>query len=193
MSSGKMTTCKACGAEIAKGNKVVCPKCGKVSKKPIYTRVWFIILCLIVVVGVLGSLGGGDKDASSSQPADNTATTESTDTTAPEPEEKPTPIVVTTDDIIDALNSNALNASNTYKGQYVELTGRLVNIDSSGDYFSLGPLNDEYSFDSVLCNISKEHLDAVSKFTDGQEVTVIGTISDIGEVMGYTLDVETIK
>lgn len=40
---------------------------------------------------------------------------------------------------------------------------------------------------------SKNNLDAVSKFTDGQEVTVIGTISDIGEVMGYTLDVETIK
>jgi predicted nucleic acid-binding Zn ribbon protein len=190
MSSGKMTTCKSCGAEIAKGGKVTCPKCGKVNKKPVYTRVWFIILCLIVVFAVAGSLGGGDEDTNSQSA--NTAT-ESNEVATEEPEVKPTPLVVTTDEIIDALKSNALNASNTYKDQYVELTGKLVNIDSSGDYFSIGPLNDEYSFDSVMCMISEEHLNAVSGFSTGQEVTVIGTITDVGEVMGYTLEVETIK
>ena len=192
MSNGKMATCKSCGAEIAKGGKVTCPKCGKVNKKPVYTRVWFIILCLIVVFAVAGSLGGGDDTNSQSANTDNTAT-ETNEAVTEEPEPKPTPLVVTTDEIIDALNSNALNASNTYKDQYVELTGRLSNIDSSGDYFSIGPLNDEYSFDSVMCMISEEHIDTVSGFSTGQEVTVIGTITDVGEVMGYTLEVESIK
>lgn len=30
-------------------------------------------------------------------------------------------------------------------------------------------------------------------FTDGHEVTVVGTITDVDEIMGYSLDVETIK
>ena len=34
-------------------------------KKPFYKRLWFIILAFIVVVGIIGSIGGGDSDGSS--------------------------------------------------------------------------------------------------------------------------------
>jgi len=101
--------------------------------------------------------------------------------------------ILTVNELVDALNSNALKASNTYKGQYVELTGKLATIDSSGKYFSLGRTDDELSFTTVLCNINKEHLAQVENFTDEQEVTVIGTITSVGEILGYSLDVETIK
>ncbi|PKM51452.1 MAG: hypothetical protein CVV02_05810 [Firmicutes bacterium HGW-Firmicutes-7] len=103
------------------------------------------------------------------------------------------PIVVTVDEIMEALNNNALKASATYKNQYVELTGKLSNIDSSGSYFSIGILSDEFSFDTVLCNINEEHLETVMNFNNEQEVTVIGTITVVGEIMGYTLEVESIK
>ncbi len=112
-------------------------------------------------------------------------------TKAPEP--TVAPIVVTTDGLFDELNGNALKASKTYKGQYVELKGKLSTIDSSGDYFSLGSLTNDFSFDTVLCNIKEEHLDTVMEFSNEQEVTVIGTITDVGEFLGYTLEVELIK
>lgn len=119
------------------------------------------------------------------------------------PEKKPTtvptivpekkPMVLTTDDLLDALTENALKASETYNGQYVEVTGKLSAIDSSGKYFSITSLTDDFSFKIILCNISKEHLDTVKDFKNKQEVTVIGTITKVGEIMGYTIKVESIK
>ncbi len=64
----------------------------------------------------------------------------------------------------------------------MELTGELSVIDASGDYFSLAPMHDDFSFTNVLCYIDDEHLDKVMEFTDGQEVTVTGTITDVGEI-----------
>lgn len=57
----KLTVCKACGHEIAKGAKV-CPSCGAKVKKPIFKKWWFwlIIICLI------GGIGGGTSSNTSS-------------------------------------------------------------------------------------------------------------------------------
>lgn len=55
-----MTTCSACEHEIAKGNKVICPKCGKVNKKPLYQRTWFIVLAVLFSISLIGSALGGD-------------------------------------------------------------------------------------------------------------------------------------
>ncbi|MEI6579180.1 MAG: hypothetical protein WCN92_06905 [Eubacteriales bacterium] len=139
---------------------------------------------LVILIGLIGAIGGGDTEKKTTEPNDSSFTT--TQVTK-------VPIVVTVDNLVDALNENALKASNTYKGKYVELTGKLSTIDSSGNYFSLGVLHDEFSFDTVLCNIKKEHLNTVENFKSGQEVTVIGTITDVGEIMGYSLDIESIK
>jgi predicted nucleic acid-binding Zn ribbon protein len=189
MAKDKLTTCTSCGATISKGGKITCPNCGKVNKKPVYKRTWFIILFVIIALAAVGNLIGGDDDsvADSAQPNTEDVVSNSVEAT------KPDPIIITVDDLVDALDENALNASNTYKKAYVQMTGKLSNIDSSGDYFSLAPLNDPYSFSTIFCSIGKEHLDQVSNFKKDQEVTVIGTITDVGEVMGYYLEVETIK
>lgn len=55
MAKNKMKTCKHCGAEIAKSAKV-CPVCGGKNKKPIFKRVWFWILVVLIL---LLALGGG--------------------------------------------------------------------------------------------------------------------------------------
>lgn len=187
----KLTTCKACGNEVAKGAKS-CPNCGK-DQRSFFARHKIIsgILALVVFVTVVGALGGGengDNIEPSSQPA--AADTQKAEQQVEPPAE---PLVLTVDELVDAIEDNALKASNTYKGQYVEVTGRLSNIDSSGNYFSLDPLNDKFSFVLFQCYISEEHLDTVANFTSGQEVTATGTITEVGEVLGYSFDVETIK
>ena len=106
---------------------------------------------------------------------------------------KPSPIIVKTDTLVDALKENALNASNTYRDKYVELTGRLSNIDSSGKYISLSPINDNYSLDTVMCYVTEEQKDIVAGLKKDSLVTVVGTITDVGEVMGYSMKVESFK
>lgn len=64
MANKKLTECKACGSEIAKGGKVVCPKCGKVNKKPIYLRTWFIVVGVIILLSIFGSFLGGNQNDS---------------------------------------------------------------------------------------------------------------------------------
>ena len=148
------------------------------------------ILTIIGVFFIIGAISAIGRDNNKSTPdSSKNNTTESAKPTEPAKEA----IVLTSDDLIKALDDNALKASKTYKGQYVEVKGKLSTIDSSGDYFSIGSLTDDYSFDTILCNISDEHLDTVMNFKNEQEVTVIGTITDVGEIMGYTIEVESIK
>ena len=61
MAKNKMTTCKACGQEIAKSAKI-CPNCGAKNKKPFYLRWWFILIAIFIVLGVVGG-SGSSSDA----------------------------------------------------------------------------------------------------------------------------------
>ena len=65
-----MIPCKTCGKMIAKNAKK-CPHCGAKNKKPIYKRVWFIILCIIVLIGIIGAIAGGGGDDSTPATTDN--------------------------------------------------------------------------------------------------------------------------
>lgn len=185
--SNKLVNCKACNQEIGKGVKK-CPNCGTdqrnfFGKHKIITGI-LVIVVLVIIGSALGK--GGDKTTSTSAPA-------TTANTAKQEQPKPAPLVVTADKLVEDLKNNALSANENYNGKYVELTGQLSNIDSSGKYFSLSPINDDFSLTSIMCYITEEQKATVAKFTNKQKVTVIGTITDIGEVMGYTLKVESIK
>jgi RNA polymerase subunit RPABC4/transcription elongation factor Spt4 len=200
-----MKKCATCGVDIAKSAKA-CPQCGAKNKKPITKRWWFWAIIIVFVLGIISNLAGGDDNTtvsstqssgnaqSSSSVASSTQLSDSTSSAAPaQVEQKPDPIVVDVDTLMDTLKANALNASNTYKGAYVEVTGRLSTIDSSGKYFSILPFNDDWAFVGVQCFITKEQQDIVAGFTKDQSVTVIGTITDVGEVLGYSLKVESIE
>ena len=153
-------------------------------KKPIYKRTWFIALIIIVVIAVATSIGGGDgssgNNASSSQ--NNTKSTQ----------EKIAYKKYSVKKIQKDLETNALNAQETYKDQYVALTGKLSNIDSSGDYISIS--GDEYSFTDVMCYIQDDkQLEQVKKLSTGTKVVVKGQITDVGEVLGYSMDIHSIS
>lgn len=185
MSKSKMTTCKACGHEIYAKGKVTCPSCGKVSKKPFYKRGWFIGL---VIIMILASVGGNESDETSSTALND----DSEKIEVTKMEEVKDPLIVTVDGLMDELDENALKASETYKNQYVELTGDLDVIDSSGDYIGLGRMNTDYGIITVRCKIKKEHQNQVLNMNKDDRVTLLGTIEDVGEIMGYSLKVDRI-
>ena len=54
----KMTTCKACGKEIAKSAKS-CPSCGGKNKKPLFKRWWFWVIVLLL----LGSVANAGSES----------------------------------------------------------------------------------------------------------------------------------
>ena len=69
-----MKFCSVCGAEIAKNAKV-CPHCGAKNKKPLYKRVWFILLCVvfaIIVAVIVAALLEDPAEGKAFDPATNT-------------------------------------------------------------------------------------------------------------------------
>lgn len=141
-------------------------------------RVW--LLGVIVLAAISSSMGGGDKSSDSS----------SSETAAVA--ETPIPAVkVTATQLISDLESNALSAKNTWNDKRVTITGTLSNIDASGDYFSLQGTND-FSFTNIQIFIDDKFVDTVSGFTKGQKVTVTGDITDVGEILGYSVDAVSI-
>ena len=182
MAKETITTCRHCGAEIAAAAKTG-PKCGGSNKTPIFKRVWFWVLIAVLVLGFGGCMGGsGDSDSSGS------------DSSASQAEQKIEYTAVTVDEMTDALDNNAAAASDKYDGQYLEITGRLSNIDSDGSYISLSDMHDDWAVIGVTCYIKNdEQLDKVKSMSVDQEVTVRGKITEVGEVLGYSLDIDSIK
>lgn len=177
-----MKSCKSCGGQVAKGVKK-CPHCGKDQRNWAGRHKVLTALGAIVVVVILVNAlnGGGDStapvagaDAASSQAAAGPAT------------------VVTADKLVKDLEQNALQAADTYDGKRVQVTGELSTIDSGGAYFSVKS-SDALSFTNIRADIDKSQLDRVKGFTKGQDVTFVGTVKDVGELMGYAIDVESIK
>ena len=172
----KMKNCKACGAEIATSAKS-CPKCGAKNKKPIWKRVWVWILTVIILAAAIGGLGGS-SDTDTSNPS----------TDAPAIQESISYTVVSVADMIDVLDTNALKAEKTYDGQYLEVTGRLGNIDSDGSYITL--YGGEFDFTGVQCYIKNdEQLNFVMDMVNDNTYTVRVKITDVGEILGYQADV----
>jgi len=142
-------------------------------------RFWALgIIALIVIVSLVTS-GGDDAPV-----ADGAGSSQSA-------EAEEAPMVVTAQQLIDDLDANPLAAATTYEGKRVTVTGKLSNIDASGDYFSLTGTED-FTLTNVQIFIDESHLDTVSGFTMGQDVTVTGEVTSVGEVLGYSIDAETI-
>ena len=169
--SKKMKHCAVCGEEIASSAKV-CPKCGAANKKPIYQQGWFIVVIIIGVLAIMVSTGG----------------------TSEENKEDISYTAYTVDQLMNDLNKNAANASNVYKDQYVELTGRLAVIDSDGKYISIHPLKDKWTIIGVQCSIENgEQKNAVMQMAIDDTIVVRGKITEVGEVFGYYLDMDSIE
>lgn len=202
-------TCKHCKTQIPVAAKV-CPNC---RRKQGGVVKWIVIG--VIVIGIIGAAAGrGDSDKQedtreASVQNNNQETNilekdmeeESRDDTRSEEEESEAETeeeiqytAYTVNEMMDDLSNNPLSASDKYKGQYIEITGRLGNIDSSGKYITLYS-DDEWAIVGVHCTLQKnneEQRQAVSSMSMDSQVTLRGKCKDVGEVLGYTLDIDSI-
>lgn len=180
--------CKYCKTEIAYDAKM-CPHCRKRQRRKGSSLVIPVILGLIVIAMISK---GSNSTSSTGVVSEKGSTTKSAkvETTAEVIEY--TAYSVT--DMMNDLKANALNASDKYKGKYVEITGKLSTIDSSGKYISLLPDDGSIAFIGVQCYLKKdEQKSKVASMTAEQTVTLRGKITNVGEVLGYSLDITEIN
>ncbi|WP_455034217.1 OB-fold protein [Lachnoanaerobaculum gingivalis] len=193
MSNNKMTTCKTCGKEMAKSAKV-CPSCGAKNKKPFFTKPWFIVIVALIIIGAIAS-GGKSKSGNTTAVADktNSNNSEVKDTTAESTTIAIEYVDYTVDDLMAQLEENALKASNDHKGENVRITGKLGVIDSSGKYITLYP-NTDFAITGIQCYIKNDDTKSkVAELSKDSLVTLTGKITDVGEVLGYSLNIDNIE
>ena len=152
----------------------------------------------MIVIGAIGSAGGKDESSNTVSKENNTTTNDTVadnkDSSQKEVEEEISYTAYNVSELMDDLNSNAMKATDKYEKQYVELTGRLNVIDSSGKYISITPVDDEFAIMGVQCYIKNDdQKTAIMDMSIGDTVIVKGKITDVGEVMGYSLDIDEIS
>lgn len=168
-------------------------------KKPFYKRKLFIIIAAILVIAFIGKLGGGGANTDTAQASNTTqsSNTATAETPAALNDEAQTAekeyVPVDAGQMLAELESNALKAEKTYKNSYVEATGKVYVIDSSGKYISIDGVNDEFTVTGIMCNLTNdEQRDVVAEIEKGQTVVVKGEVTDVGEVLGYSMKVDSI-
>lgn len=93
----------------------------------------------------------------------------------------------TVTDMISKLKSNALNASDEYKDQYVEISGEVGIIDSDGKYITV--LGDSSVLFGIQCFVEDDsQTEAIKTLSVGDEVSVKGKITDVEQFSGYMMD-----
>ncbi|MDT4373988.1 hypothetical protein RO787_11590 [Blautia coccoides] len=166
----------------------------KEKKKGSCLKTALIVVVVLVILGAIGSTMGDSDDKAKDATDKKEATTPTKEEETPKEPEEITYTTVDVATLMDALDANAMNASDTYKDQYLEITGKLNVIDSSGKYISLTPADDEYAILGVQCYIkNEEQKSAVSGMTVGDIITLRGKCKDVGEIMGYALDIDSIN
>ena len=187
-----MRVCKVCGKPIAKTAKV-CPHCGAKKKG----KLGLIIGIIIAVIVIFALIGGGSKKTD--KPAPNASSAPASEAEAEKQQEEVIEYKEATMlDLTKALDSNAMNAEETYQGQYYKVIGTIDNIDSDGDYISINNgadiLSEDHSFYSMQCFLKDEEAkNKIRQLSKGDTVTVSGKITEVGEVIGYTMDVDVIE
>jgi len=177
---GNNMKCKKCGQEVDK-KAVICKGCGCKIKKPIYKKWWFWVFVAVIVV-IIGNASGKNET-----PANIT------NDTSKEVEQ----IEYETVDLqtmFDDLNNNAMKAENMYQNKYIEFECKINSFDSDGSYISVEPVGaDEWNFTTAMCYIKngtqKEFL--IDKNV-GDFVTIKGKIRSVGEVLGYSIDINEV-
>lgn len=210
--SDKASTCPNCGCPIAQGQpgNYAPPaddgKGKKKKKKKTGSIIAIVIICLLML-GFCSSDGDEDSSSSSSTSTSTTASSEKkeTETTkettkkteAPkETEKKEEPKKeykkVTAKKLEDDLEGNALKAADTYMDQYLEITGIITSVDISGKYIGIN--SEEYVFTNIQCYImNDDQKKVVMDKNKGDSVTIKGKVTNIGEVLGYSIEMDEIK
>ena len=100
-------------------------------------------------------------------------------------------------ELFESLKNNALRAKNDYYQKDVEICGVFASVDNDGKYFTLKADNEdfsEYSFDGIHCTMKTEKVrNQVMEINKGETIYVSGKITDVGEVLGYYLEADSVS
>ena len=100
---------------------------------------------------------------------------------------------VSVDTLVKALEVNPAKVAQIVKNKKYKITeGSISQIDSDGDQFSID--TGLFSFD-ITCNVKANSTaqQQLLNLQKGQQVDVYGQISHVGEVLGYTVEVDRIE
>lgn len=173
------------------------------AKKPIYKKVWFWVL-VVIVIGVIGAMGGAGSDKAGDSSADSTAAqsssssasagdasaapTEAQSSQAPaeqtqEPAAEP-PLEVPAQTIVAAYQNNELGADQQYKGKLVKISGVM---DSVSEVLGIKSLvigtGEQFSFNGVSCPLKEDaEIQKAAGLSKGANVTVIGTVTGFDQI-----------
>jgi hypothetical protein len=163
-------------------------------------RNWFMrhkiltaLAALIVIIIAVSAGGGGSEDDTNASNSTDTSTSAPKANTPPKKAAPKPSIVTTSKAMIAVLEGNALKAKQQFDDKQVTVSGFVGSIDASGKYFALDPEPDAVIFTGVQIQIDDKFKDQVANFTKGQKITVTGKVTNVGEVIGYQIDAETIK
>jgi hypothetical protein len=148
------------------------------------------VVLAVVAVGVIGAVGG-NSDSNTTSSSSTSAKTESAKEVDTSTAIEYTSVSV--NDMMSDLDNNAMGASDKYKGKYLEITGKLSNIDAAGKYIDL-MADGDFEIIGVQCYIKNDDQKAkIASMSKGDTVTLKGKCTDVGEVLGYSLDIEEIE
>lgn len=182
MAKEKPTTkiCKHCKTEIPYDAKV-CPQCRKKQGGGCLTKI-LIALVVLIVIGFVATSGDDEPKSDSSGKEDSTTVSEKIEYKS-----------CSVTEMMELLDSNAAKASKTYKDKYLEITGVLDVIDSDMSYISLVGDGD-FEIIGVQCYIqNEEQEEQVLEMSVGDKITLKGKCTDVGEVLGYSFDIDSIN
>lgn len=169
--------CKKCGRETENGAKV-CVYCGNVlNKKPIYKKWWFWLIIAVIVIGIGGSAGYGDKPKKEKGNVSSSSLSSATDEKFGINDTAVfNTIKVTADELNESTGKNYFepDSGNVFVG--VKFT--IENTSSEDQTISSLLLFDAY-YDGIKCDYS---ISANCAFNEG---TLDGTLSPGKKMTGY--------
>lgn len=141
------------------------------------------IVCIVSLL--LAGATGPSSDKSSNAPSKSGVST------SEKKEKQQEYVTVDVSSMMSELENNAASASKKYKGKYVKVTnGVVTNIDADGKYFDVGT-GDKFALKGIQCYTqNQKQKDQLSELQKKGPVTVYGRISDVGEIMGYSLKID---
>lgn len=184
--------CRECKENIPVNAKK-CAKCGaKQGNWVVRHPIWTVIIVIFILIGISGASSSNSSKTDVKQSTAASSQHEQEPATAETPESQAEVIEYTQvnkDELDTDLETNAAAAKDKWNKKYVEVTGNLSTIDSDLKYITIESSTKSFDLKTVHCTVkNNDQKEKIKTLTKGQSITVRGQITDVGEVMGYSLN-----
>lgn len=163
------------------------------TKKHVLSKAALIISALWLIFGLAANVKNEPSDVASNTPVSKqTEVSPESSAVKISEQEVITYTPVTASQLSEALRNNALKAKEEYADKYIEITGKLGNIDSNGKYIDID--TEDFSLTIIQCYIKNDdQKKVIMEKSKGDKVIVRGLCKDVGEIMGYSIDIDSIE